>query len=132
MFKQLFNTKVLGTLILAISMVLAVSNVNELQAQLQDDEIQSPELSPSELAQFESEYEQLVQEINDNSNYTETEKAIRLKFYDLVKEKVTSGYGVEGSIESAIQPTRKFADNHREGNQINFIGLVQEAKQRFL
>ena len=133
MFKQLIQAKVLGTLALSLFLVCAVSSVNGIYAQqLQDDEIASPKLTPSEMAQFEAEYDQLVQEIKENQNYTESEIEVRLKYYEIVHKRVSTGYGMEDAIEAAIQPAKVYANEIKNGNQVNFIQLVQQAKQRFL
>lgn len=132
MFKLLFNTKVLGTLVLAIFFSFTAPVLNELNAQVQDSELGSPLLTQDDIADFEEEYEAKVQQIEDNTSYTETEKGIRLFYYDQIQQKINSGYGIEDAIEAAIPPTREYATKHKEGDRINFIALVREAKQWFL
>lgn len=131
MFKLLFNTKVLGTLVLGVFFLFGASSLNQLNAQVQDSELGSPLLTQSDLAEFESKYDVLVQQIEESSSYTETEISIRLAYYELVQRKVNSGYGIEDAIESAIPPTREYAEKFKEGNRINYIAIVQEAKQTF-
>ena len=130
MINQSTFGRLLGIFLLSSFLMVGISNVNSISAQSTIDATGG--LSETELANFEAEYEQIVQEIKDNTNLTETEQSVKLFFYDEIQERVNYGRSINNAIEASVVPTREYATKFKEGDLINFIHLVSEAKNRLL
>ncbi len=136
MIRHLFKANVLGAMLLTAVMVIAVSSVNQVQAQaiadkqsVASDATPKQPLSEPEFQDFKETMKDLIAETQSSSSLAEHVQAIRLEYYDNVVRTVVDGYSLEYSTEAAIALTEPLADKHGNGHQVDLEQLAEETLQ---
>lgn len=127
MIKQQFKLKVLCTAVLSLTMLLAVSGVNQVQAQLSTA---ASGLTESEYQDFKSDIVTLMEETESNSAFNEIEIAVRMYFYEKIFDFVERGNSINDAIYASVAPTVEYTQNYRNPDAVNVEELAEETKDR--
>lgn len=132
MIKQLFELKVLCTAVLSVMMLLALSGINQMQAQQSLTTGPAQTMTNDDYVQFRSDITDLMEETETNPAYNEVEVAIRLHFYKKIISFVAGGYSVNDAIYASVEPTKEYTQHYKNPDAVNVEELARETQSILL
>lgn len=128
MIKLLTKPKVLCTAVLSVMMLLALSGINQLQAQQTITTGPAQVMTNDDYQDFRSNITDLMEDTESNPAYDEVEVAIRMYFYKKIISFVQGGYSVNDAIYASVAPTIEYTQNYRNPDVVNVEELARETQ----
>ena len=139
MIKQLFNVKMLGAVVLSVFMMVAVSSFTSLNAQINStaasasfsSEVQTGS-TPVDLDQLRGDLQRLLDDVRNNTNYTDAQQQSRIVMYENIWTYAKGGADLEESIDLGWDVARDYVSGLNDPSSVDVKALREEARNNLL